>query len=234
MPISEKTQGLLDQALKAIQQDAQHQLLPDTLKTIYKAFDDLGAETAKQAHNVLVVVMAKFAFLYIQPMLQGHGYLADPEDDNPVLPHNWLNLMEKTVHDKLKTDDQAFQKVVYATGGDWEIIFSEKLKVQLAFNVIEYAAKVIDQGWPAGRSGINIRTKEKIVIRFDADETAAEMYALVHDEVTEAMPVAEIRRTDPARYLTFWTWWLSEAVPYAWDYAEQHSTAPIAIAFPVQ
>jgi len=232
MPISEKMKGLLDQALKAIQQDAQHQLPSDTLKTIYQAFDDLGAGTAKQAHNVLAVVMAKFAFLYIQPMLQGHGYLADPKDDEPALPHNWVTIMEKIVRGELTTDDQAFQKVVYATGGDWEIIFSEKLKVQLAFNVIEYAAKVIDQGWPASGSGINIRTKERIVIRCDADTTTAEMYALVHDEVTEAMPDDEQRRTDPARYLIFWTWWLSEAVPYAWDYAEQHSTAPIAIAFP--
>jgi len=233
MPVSEKTQGLLDQALKAIQQDAQHQLPSDTLKTIYQAFDDLGAETAKQAHNVLAVVMAKFALPYVEAAMRAHPDRFQEEIDNPDVssPITWLASMEKIVRGELKSDDEAFMESAYIAGNSEES-FPLKLKAETALSVLYYAMQVIDQGWPVVRRGINIRTKQEIVLRHDADETAAEMYAFVHDEVTEAMPVAEIRRTDPARYLTFWTWWLSEAVPYAWDYAEQHSTAPIAITFP--
>ena len=233
MPVSEKMRGLLDQALSAIQQGTQHELPPDTLKTIYKAFDDLGAETAKQAHNVLAVVMAKLALPHVEAAMRAYPDLFQEAVDNAdvSLPVIWLANMEKIVRGELKTDDEAFGENTFEAENS-EDSFPLKLKAQTALSVLNYAIKVIDRGWPASRSGINIRTKEKIVLRFDADETAAELYALVHDEVTEAMPDDEQRRTDPARYLIFWTWWLSEAVLYAWNYAEQHSTAPIAITFP--
>ncbi len=176
--------------------------------------------------------MAKLALQYIQPAVLAIKYYAELESGSLELPINWVNITEKVVRGELKTDDIAFGEVQQVTHQDWESVFPTKPKAQTAFSVIKYTVATVDQGWPAGRRGINIRTEEEIVIPYDANRTAAEMYALVHDDITKGMAMSEQWRTDPARALTFWTWWLTQAVPYAWDYAEKRSTEPITLAFP--
>lgn len=211
---------IVEQSLKEIHQNPEHRFEPKKRREIYDAFGLWEDVNVKRSRGQLAVITAR----YVLPIFE-KGF---PEVDTP---RKLIDMAEKVVLGEL---DVNFAIREAANGQEvagrlWG--YDEKaisLNATIAGNAAHRAlaeAAGVDPFESKVKEVIKWKGSrvEKMTIEDLTDEELAEKFGDTASAAVVAFAYnTEQLKCDPQKFLEFWKWWLTQAIPSAWEIT-QHS-----------
>ncbi len=228
LPLPETLQALVNTALADMQADPSHRLSHQRRSQIYDAMGPLTENIGRYARGWLAVITAR----RVLPIFQA----AFPED---TLPQQLLDMAVSILQGR---DDEAaaeeLQEWGYnASGNAWgydeaEMPWNADLAGSATYHALkeargqpplQYLDKIFALGvvaWPSGQqieeypeARPATQFTDEDLCQLDSSDTAAT--AAVAFACEAGGPVC-----NPDKLREFWTWWLAEALPEAWETAQ--------------
>ncbi len=210
MSLPESIQTLNDTVLAAVRSHAQHEMDPLHRRAIYQAFAATDAPTTPRW-------LAALTAQRLLPRFQQHY----PDD---TLPQELLTLALKLLHgeeqDPITVEDM-LDHGYHASGNAWG--YDERKipwPVWLAGNTAYHALKEASGQSPLSflpdyyKGDVLTPWNDKKLCEYDFCDTAgAAAIASASDDLGQHI--------DSAKQLEFWTWWLTDAMPAAYQSAKQ-------------
>jgi hypothetical protein len=228
LPLPETLQALVNTALAEMQADPDHRLSHQRRGQIYDALGPLTEDISRNARGWLAVITAR----RVLPAFQA----AFPED---TLPQQLLDMAVSILQGR--GDEAAAEELqewgYNASGNAWgydeaEVPWNADLAGSAAYHALkeargqpplQYLDKVFKLGavaWPPGEQITEYpeprpatQFTDEDLCQIDASDTAAN--AAVAFACEAGGPFC-----DPGKLREFWTWWLTEAIPEAWETAQ--------------
>ena len=229
LPLPPALQTLVDTALAEMQTDPDHRLSHRRRGQIYDALGPLTEDSGRKARGWLAVMTA----MRVLPIFQA----AFPED---TLPQQLLDMAVSMVQgrgDEAAADE--LQEWGYnASGNAWgydeaEMPWNADMAGSAAYHALKEARgqpplqhldKVFKLGvvaWPSGEQVTKYPNPQAATQFTDED--------MCQIENSDAAAVAAVAfacnaggpTCDPDKLREFWTWWLMEAIPEAWETAHR-------------
>ncbi|MBN1312181.1 MAG: hypothetical protein JXB30_12245 [Anaerolineae bacterium] len=223
-----KVQLLVNEALAEMDADPQHRLAHQRRRQIYDAFKRLVHPPGQRACGWLAVITAR----RVLPLFQQEY----PED---TLPQDLLDAaigaLQGSVDDEAADDLQ--DEGYHASGNTWgydemEITWNADLAGRAAYHALKEARGQVplsnldrihtlgEVSFPSGEF-----SEYPQPIRGD-QFTDEDLCGIESSDAAAAAAVAFACRPDgplcdPSKLREFWTWWLTEAVPEAWETAQE-------------
>ncbi len=206
--------------LRKIQNDPDHRLPAQKREEIYEAFGPSTDRQASRARGRLAVITARQVLSIFEQAI--------PDEDNP---RKLIEMAEATLRGKLSVEDAIHEaaeghEIAGRLWGreDSEVSWNAYLAGTAAHRALEEAAGVDPfkkVSWI--RESDSVAQGEQ-TIPFDEipDEKLAEQLGDAASAAAIAYAYdADQLMCDPKKLLDFWYWWLTEAIPAAWNWIEQ-------------
>lgn len=197
----------LNQASQLLHSNTEYQIKPVTRLNIYAVFDLFEGKLARIWFTRLEILTAKRVLPIWQEALP-----------NNQLPEQILDLAEQVLNGSLDFEiarnASALDELYQLLGGDLED---------------EVPATVEFAGEAAYCAFVNIRHQPFQNLLVDEKLTDDKFYSqLGGDAASSAVKAFAgvlmdgywVKKSDPQKRLEFWEWWLTEAIPQAWDLAQ--------------
>ncbi len=227
--LPEEIQLLVKTALAEVNADPQHRLAPQRRRLIYDAFKAISGPVGQRTCGWLAVITAR----RVRPLFR-QEFPTDP------LPQDLLNAALGVLQGKM--DDATAEAIqdhgYHASGNAWghdetEISWNADLAGCAAYHALKEARgqsplshldkffKLGMVSWPSGKP-VSEHTQP-----IQADQFTDEDLCQIEDSDTAA--VAAVASAcepdgplcDSSRFQEFWTWWLTTAIPEAWETAQR-------------
>ena len=229
---------LTTSVLSAVQAHPQHQMHWQQRQAIYTAFDTATPSTGTQAR----IWLAIFTGEHVLPTFEttfAEVCWEPPEDDGYAeLPRHWIALARALVEGRADPQSIAeYRHMSHTNMGCMQLDYGS-----LALNAVAAAQAACRATGEAlgvkpfrdihrhslSRRGLGSYGDIHAADAVMATEWSDAQLAFVAGDVAAAAVIAfSCGRTsgasDPQKLLTFWTWWLSQAIPAAWAKANESS-----------
>ncbi len=227
MLLPTELQNLISIALAEMSSDLQHRLNPNRRRQIYDAFGETTDRTSQQTRGWLAVLTAE----RVLPIFQQNF----PEDTLPKeLLETTVGILKGGVNESIADDmqDQGY----HASGNTWGYIEEEMpLNADLAATAAYHALLEARGRYPfrdlqSLRKRERIRTGDNIGEEYWIDRMDEDLVTVggIGDTAAFAAIASACRQDrlqcDPQELEQFWKWWLTVAIPLAWE-ASHNDTA---------
>jgi len=203
---------IIDDALVAVRNHPEHRLGAKQRRTVYESFGPRNDPTANRARGWLAVLTAQ----HVLPI----GERVSPNEN---IPRRLVEMAEGVLEGVIDPQVARRREIVegvdiqdwgYPEEAPWNAFLAGKtgdraLAETLGQDLLALSLVWVDTGAP-GESGIPMEEWPDEKLAEDYGDTAsAAAVAFACD------PHSSTIRCDPDRFLEFWEWWLTEAVPMA-------------------
>jgi len=207
---------IIDDALATVRNHPEHRLGAKQRRTVYESFGPRNDPTANRARGWLAVLTAQ----HVLPI----GEQVFPDED---IPRRLVEMAEGVLEGAIDPQVAHRREIVEGVDiQDWGYPEEAPWNVFLAGKTGERAlAETLGQDLLAlGLVWVDIDTPDESGIPMEEwpDEKLAEDYGDTASAAAVAFacdPHSPAIKCDPDRFLDFWEWWLTEAIPTAWEKA---------------